>query len=197
MAFYWDRTTGLPRTPSPEIVDDIICVNGKTSGENGGNIFKPSSSTLRFGAMYPGIKYYEVVTTTVVRVARNHFNCSTMSGLRLENQPTSNDCFGDHWEERLAWDSTMSATLMPHKSIPEYLSPFTLALLEDSGWYKANYTMAKNPSFGHGAGCDFAERPCIVEDEVPDYAIDYFCNTTDKSVIKCDPVSQILEIICT
>lgn len=40
--------------------------------------------------MYPGIRYYEDVTPTVIHVAMNHFNCNTMKGLRLENQPTSN-----------------------------------------------------------------------------------------------------------
>jgi len=101
------------------------------------------------------------------------------------------DCFGDHWEERLAWDSSMSAMLTP-SSIPEHLSPYTLALLEDSGWYKANFTMASVPSFGHGAGCDFVEKPCIVNDTVPDYAAPYFCDHIDKDTVKCDPTHRMM-----
>ena len=38
------------------------------------------------------------------------------------------------------------------------ISPFTLALLEDSSWYIANYTMSTESSFGRGAGCEFARR---------------------------------------
>ena len=100
------------------------------------------------------------------------------------------DCFGEHWEERLAWDSSMSATLTP-RGIPEHLSPFTLALMEDTGWYKANWNLSRNPSFGHGAGCDFVNEPCIVNDTVPSYAEPYFCDTTDKEIVQCDPVSTL------
>ncbi len=80
----------------------------------------------------------------------------------------------------------MSATLTPN-SIPEFLSPFTLALLEDSGWYKANFTMSRNPSFGHGEGCDFVEKRCI-EDGIP--ISPQFCNTTDRQIVECDPVGD-------
>jgi hypothetical protein len=210
LAFYYDRLTGLPRTPGYKNPDpNIECINGKKASEMNKEVYRPAPTTLQFGAIYPGIKYFEVVTPTVQKVARNHFNCPTMKGMRLENQPTSDDCFGDHWEERLAWDSSMSAILTPG-SVPEYLSPFTLALLEDSGWYKANFTMASNvstptlphahvvhnsnldyaskPSFGHGAGCDFVEQRCIVDGEP---AFPEFCNTVDKRVVECDPVSNL------
>jgi len=83
----------------------------------------------------------------------------------------------------------MSATLTP-RGIPEHLSPFTLALMEDTGWYKANWALSRNPSFGHGAGCDFVNEPCIVNDTVPSYAEPYFCDTTDKAIVQCDPVSS-------
>jgi len=90
MAFFYDRLTGNPRTPRP-VKDrgDIECVTGKMSSEVGRETYRPASSTLRFGAHYPGIPYFEVVTPTVQRIARNHYNCSSMKGLRLENQPTS------------------------------------------------------------------------------------------------------------
>jgi leishmanolysin-like peptidase len=85
----------------------------------------------------------------------------------------------------------MSATLTPN-GIPEHMSPFTLAIMEDSGWYKANWTIARNPSFGHGAGCDFVNKPCIVDDTVPSYGESYFCDTTDKIVVKCDPTHRMM-----
>ena len=94
MAFYYDREKGIPRTPRPvNPQGDIECVTGKMSSQLGGETYKPASSTLKFGAHYPGIRYFEVVTPTVRRVAQNHFNCSSMEGLRLENQPTSNGKF--------------------------------------------------------------------------------------------------------
>lgn len=91
MAYYYDRTTGLPRTPRPlKISMDIDCVNGKKSSEIGYDVYAPSQDTLKFGTDYAGISYYEIVTPTVRQVAQNHFNCNRMNGMRLENQPTSN-----------------------------------------------------------------------------------------------------------
>jgi len=89
MAFYYDNRSGLARTKRPVENDDTItCVTGKLSAAISGNVYRPATSTLKYGAWYPGIKYFEVVTPTVKRVARSHFNCPTMNGLRLENQPT-------------------------------------------------------------------------------------------------------------
>jgi len=192
MAYYYDRLIGQPRTPRPVNPSrDTTCVNGKKSSEFQYEIYPPSKDTLHFGALYPGIKYYEVVTPTVKQVAQNHFNCDRMKGMRLENQPTSNDCFGDHWEERLLLDAQMSAVLTSNP-IPSYLSPFTLALMEDTGWYLSNYTMSRKSSFGLGAGCDFVEKPCVVNNTVPDYAEGYFCSTLDKNDLSCDPSHRMV-----
>jgi hypothetical protein len=40
------------------------------------------------------------------------------------------------------------------------LSAFTLAALEDSGWYRANYDDAEPLDWGRGAGCDFVLLSC-------------------------------------
>jgi len=192
MAFYHDQKTGMPRTPRPvDPVTDFTCVTGKKSSEFDHEIYVPSQNTLKFGATYPGIRYFEVVTPTVRKVAQSHFNCDKLKGMRLENQPTSDDCFGDHWEERLTFDGKMSSVLTP-EPIPSHLSPFTLALLEDTGWYQANFSMSRVTSFGHGIGCDFVEQPCIRNDTVPDYAEGFFCNSTDKNNYACDPSHHMI-----
>ena len=91
MPYYYDRTTGLPRTTRPlKVATDVECIDGRIASDFDYEIFLPSKDTLAFGAMYPGIKYYEVVTPTVRQVAQNHFACEEMRGMRLENQPTSN-----------------------------------------------------------------------------------------------------------
>lgn len=36
------------------------------------------------------------------------------------------------------------------------ISPLTLAILEDSSWYTANYSVSSEMPFGRGAGCQFA-----------------------------------------
>merc|ERR1740124_1744033 len=193
--FYYDRLTGRPRTPRPvEPSKDTWCISGGYSNQMNTDLYRPASDTLNMIVQDSGARYYQVVTPTVKQVAQNHYNCHTIQGLRLENQPTSNDCFGQHWEERFAWDENMSAMLST-RSTREYLSPFTLALLEDSGWYRANFSMANVITFGHGASCDFVEKPCIVDNAIPEYSKGYFCNSTDKATdYSCDPSRTIVAL---
>lgn len=40
------------------------------------------------------------------------------------------------------------------------ISRITLALLEDTGWYIANYSMAGEMSWGRALGCDFVMKSC-------------------------------------
>ena len=52
--------------------------------------------------------------------------------------------------------------------------------------------MSRVTSFGHGAGCDFVEKPCIGEDDsLPEYSKGFFCNTIDSS-LSCDPSHHII-----
>lgn len=57
------------------------------------------------------------------------------------------------------------------------LSPITIALLEDSGWYIGNYTGINISSFGHGAGCDFVFKDCIQNGNLPSSSKGFFCNS--------------------
>jgi leishmanolysin-like peptidase len=47
-----------------------------------------------------------------------------------------------------------------HTQNPVY-SRITLALMEDTGWYKANYAKAQHLEWGHGLGCDFVKKSCM------------------------------------
>ena len=71
----------------------------------------------------------------------------------------------------------MSGVISPSTNV---LSPLTLALMEDSGWYAANYSKADVSPWGHGAGCDFVRKPCLIKGSngattIPDYGEGYFC----------------------
>ena len=46
-----------------------------------------------------------------------------------------------------------------HTQNPVY-SRITLALMEDTGWYSANYSMAQELGWGRNLGCDFAMKSC-------------------------------------
>lgn len=146
-----------------------------------------------------GNRHFEIVTPIIQRVVRNHFNCQKMKGARLENQPTSTDCFGSHFDEMLYYTEIMGAVFSESVNI---LSPLTLALLEDSGWYRANYQSeyVQISIFGHGAGCDFLESNCIdARGNVPGVFEEHFCNskisisanglidTTRSGPQTCDP----------
>ena len=184
MLFYYDSKTGKPRTPEPQ-EKVVTCMTGDRK-----KMFLPDETTLR-ERYNNGVRYFEVTLPTVRQVVRNQFNCQRLEGAPLENQPTNEDCFGSHWEERYFFAEALSAVL---GGVPEILTSLTLGLLHDSGWYKPDYTVARNSPFGLGRGCDFVEEPCIVNGNVPTHSSGSFCNTeykieqgNFKGAFGCDP----------
>jgi len=184
LPFFMDPTTGDPyksdiSSQTPEMVE---CVDGSIR-----EVLKPSEKVMQQGKTSGGATYFEIVTPTVATVTRNQFDCQTLSGARLENQPTSFDCFGSHWDERLFLNEAMSAIYDDNSAF----SSVTLALLEDSGWYRGNYSMTVKSTFGHGAGCDFVNEDCIVNGgDLPSHSKGFFCNSVSS-------YSQSPEYQCT
>jgi leishmanolysin-like peptidase len=133
---------------------------------------------MTFAETDTGRRYASIVTPKVQAVARNQFDCQTLEGAQLENQPTRSDsCTGDHWDESVYYPESMSGVISPTTNV---LSSLTLALMEDSGWYKADYAMSRMSTWGLGAGCDFVGKPCLEKTAdgsvIPDYSKGYFCN---------------------
>ena len=67
------------------------------------------------------------------------------------------------------------------------ISPLTLALLEDSSWYTANYKVSAETSFGRGAGCQFARSGCLFDEassEINSDASTFHC--TEIGEMGCD-----------
>lgn len=92
------------------------------------------------------------------------------SGLELEDgggRGTS----GSHWEKRLLMNEIMTGSVDTRSVV----SKMTLALLEDSGWYKANYSMADRLDWGRNQGTHFVTSPCNM------WKGAYHCNTTQLS----------------
>lgn len=173
--FFWDPDTGLERTYRPFSAKTVVCVDGVER-----TLILPSDNTMKFFIASNGQRYASIVTPKVATVARNQFNCQELNGAQLENQPTGeNSCTGDHWDERMFYPELLSGVISPTTN---YLSPLTLALLEDSGWYKANYTKSHVSPWGHGVGCPFVSSPCLVgggngrDGAVPSYGKGFFCN---------------------
>lgn len=96
-----------------------------------------------------------MVTPRVVEEVRNHFDCPELEGAELEDQGGEGTAL-THWEKRILENEAMTGT---HTQNPVF-SRITLALMEDSGWYKVNYSMATPLSWGKGLGCDFVMKSC-------------------------------------
>lgn len=180
--FFWDPKTGAPRTPRPFETRKVTCVNGEQREG-----FFPAENTMVFGQRADGRRFASIVTEKVAQIAKNQFNCQTLEGAQLENQPTRPDsCNGDHWDERLFYPEALSGVISPTANI---VSSLTLALFEDSGWYKANYTMSQMSPWGLGAGCEFATGACLTQGtngpSVPEYSQGFFCASQGEK--SCSP----------
>ena len=167
LLFFYDWKTGQPRTANPQ-KEHVTCVNGQTEYHR-----MPSKDVLQYTKSDQDVVSYVVKTPKVQQVVQNQFNCPTALGARLENQPTNGDCFGSHFDERHYFTENMSPVI---GAVPEVFSSLTLSLLEDSGWYIPNYKQAQVSPFGHLAGCDFLDKPCINQGTIPPYSKGYFCN---------------------
>ena len=75
-------------------------------------------------------------TPKVLAMAREHFGCSDLPGVPLEDTPLGR---GAHWEARVRGPEFMSYGSGSGES---FISDLTLALLEDTGHYVANYSAA-------------------------------------------------------
>lgn len=127
-----------------------------------------------------------IVTPTVVREVREHFNCSTLEGAELEDQGFDGTSM-THWEKRLFENEAMTGT---HTQNSVY-SRLTLAVLQDTGWYIANFSRAEKLDWGRNLGCNFAKKSCKswIDDR----------RSENKSIRPfCDKVKgELLQIACT
>ena len=106
--------------------------------------------------------------TEVAQLAQKHFNCSNATGLDLENNylPDLSDYSQStssrsevHWEFRLTEDLMVASTdgaQLPRSPI----TSFTLAALNDTGWYVTNASAGVQPISGKNAGCEHFESSC-------------------------------------
>ncbi|KAK6939509.1 Peptidase M8, leishmanolysin [Dillenia turbinata] len=113
-----------------------------------------------------------VVLPRVVMHSRYHYGAfsENFTGLELEDgggRGTS----GSHWEKRLLMNEIMTGSVDTRSVV----SKMTLALLEDSGWYEANYSMADRLDWGRNQGTEFVTSPCNL------WKGAYHCNTTQLS----------------
>ncbi|XP_059047554.1 leishmanolysin-like peptidase isoform X2 [Achroia grisella] len=99
--------------------------------------------------------FHMVVTPRVVKEVREHFNCSELEGAELEDQGGDGTAL-THWEKRVFENEAMTGTHTQNS----VFSRITFAMLEDTGWYRADYDHATPLDWGKGLGCQFAMTSC-------------------------------------
>ncbi|XP_046976054.1 leishmanolysin-like peptidase isoform X2 [Vanessa cardui] len=99
--------------------------------------------------------FHMIVTPRVVKEVRDHFNCSTLEGAELEDQGGDGTAL-THWEKRVFENEAMTGTHTQNS----VFSRVTFAMMEDTGWYRADYSHAAPLDWGKGLGCNFAMTSC-------------------------------------
>jgi len=113
----------------------------------------------------------------VLEKAREHFGCNSLEGVPLENQGLAGSA-GSHWEARYMLGDYMIST----DYLDNVISDISLALFEDSGYYKVKYYSGDLFKFGKNKGCDFIKNKCIVNG-TPSF--EEFCVSPDQPL--CSP----------
>lgn len=182
---YMRDEAGNPRTGRNDAGDvprsNVECPSGQTLT----NFAMPANNTLQF--FYERGHYVsKLVTPNVLNYVRNHFGCAELNGAELEDQEGS--CIGSHWEERIFEPEFMTAV----QSVHNVVSGLTLAYFEDTGWYKANHSMAEPNYFGAKRGCKFAYSKCVDNYFKTPTPVDedHFCTTEGTTGCTIDGLSK-------
>ncbi|KAF6253662.1 hypothetical protein COO60DRAFT_396536 [Scenedesmus sp. NREL 46B-D3] len=99
-----------------------------------------------------------LATPKVTAYARKFFGCDRLPGAPLENEGPSFSATS-HFEYRLLQRELMGPARPIDRSRTR-LSAFSLAALEDTGWYVADYSAAEVLDWGRGGGCAFVLQSC-------------------------------------
>ena len=136
-----------------------------------------------------GINRYYINSQRVVNVAKKYFNCNNVFGVELENYGDQGTA-GSHWESRILLGDYMDGIIYKEEQV---ISEFTLALLEDTGLYKANYYTGGLMRYGKNKGCEFLYDKCVTNFEInskfENEFFDYF-NLNDAYTPSCSSGRQ-------
>lgn len=143
-----------------------------------GTTIAQSSSNILKTYTERGRTVQKLVTPVVQAKVLEHFGCDGSTwpsiGAELEDDGGSGTA-GSHLQKRIFANEYMTGSADP---VSVY-SAVSLAVFEDSGWYKVDFTQAEPLPFGAGEGCDFAYKPCN------EWPSTYFC--TSSSQVVCSP----------
>lgn len=87
--------------------------------------------------------------------ASKAFNCD-IEGIELEDEGGSGTA-GSHWDLRIMPHDLMAGTF----TLEVVITDITLAMFEDSGWYKVDFSYSQPLYWGANQGCDWVKKKCI------------------------------------
>ena len=125
-----------------------------------------------------------ITTPKVVNFAKKYYNCDKIDGVELEDQ---HDIPWSHWEARILLGEYMTSSPYTPEQV---VSEFTLALLEDSGWYKANYFTGGLMRFGKNKGCNFLNNDCANKATLKSNFKSEFCDFDEGNQPTCSSGRQ-------
>ena len=105
-----------------------------------------------------GVERHYITSKKVIETAKKYFNCNNIEAVELDNKGIINGV-STHWEPRILLGDYMSSFGIEYEE--HAISEITLSLMEDSGWYKANYFTGGLMRFGKNKGCDFLNEKCV------------------------------------
>ena len=105
-----------------------------------------------------GVERHYITSKKVIETAKKYYNCNNIEAVELDNKGIINGV-STHWEPRILLGDYMSSFGIEYEE--QAISEITLSLMEDSGWYKANYFTGGLMRFGKNKGCDFLYEKCV------------------------------------
>ncbi|KAK7199313.1 major surface protease gp63 [Novymonas esmeraldas] len=118
-----------------------------------------------------------IVSPLVAAKARVHFGCKEQTFLELEDMAGKGTAMS-HWKHR-----SMKDDLMVSSNGAGIYSAITIAAMEDTGFYKGNYSMAEPMMYGRNAGCELLTDKCVVNgvSQFPEM----FCGSANATKLVC------------
>lgn len=122
----------------------------------------------------------KMISPRVVAAAKAYFNCSTITGVEIEDQGGAGTQ-GVHWEKRILNQEFIAGVLSTSAT---YVSTFTLAYFEDTGFFTANYEYAQDGAmlWYKNKGCTVLKEKC---NSVANKASGEFCFDTNAKNKYC------------
>lgn len=157
-----------------DLFDKFIDANGKKLGIN--NVILNTSIN--------NVSRLMIKTPKVLETARKHFNCQSLQGVELEDQG-GDGTSKSHWESRVLLGDYM----VGQSGVENSISEISLALAEDSGWYKVNYYTGGLFRYGKNEGCSFLNQKCITTSEKTNF-LNEFCLVSNVQMCTAGRLSK-------